>query len=128
MREDPESASVSICESWVASSFPVVSSPVTETFLTLDIPLKLRILDELSSASEPVFSKIPEPESVSECPPMLTVLPVYVTFFPAATEMLESACEVRSDLTVMSLSAFSVPPLKATVPPSRDGFLSLIHI
>ena len=88
MREDPESESVSICESWAASSFPVVSSPVTETFLTLDIPLKLRILDELSSASEPVFSKIPEPESVSECPPMLNVLPVSYTHLTLPTLLL----------------------------------------
>ena len=35
MREDPESESVSICEFWAASSFPVVRSPVTEMFLTL---------------------------------------------------------------------------------------------
>ena len=122
MREDPESESVSICESWAASSFPVVRSPVTEMFLTLEIPFKLRVLDELSRANVPVFSNLPEPESVSECVPMLSVLPVYVIFLPAATEMLESACEARADLTVMSLSACSLPPLKATVPPSRDGF------
>ena len=36
--------------------------------------------------------------------------------------MIESACEARSDLTVVSLSACSVPPLKAIVPPSRDEF------
>ena len=111
MREDPESESVSICEFWANSSFPDVKSPVTEIFLTLEIPFKLRILVELSRANDPVFSKLPEPESVSECVPMLSVLPVYVIFFPAATEMLESACEARADLTAVSYTHLTLPTI-----------------